>query len=82
MAPTRELVHQIYDVLNKLVRAFIWIVPGIVTGGEKRKSEKARLRKVRLINDCETRLKKGEKEEYSERRGGGRWLAHARAHGD
>jgi len=45
VAPTRELSHQIYDVLSLLVRAFIWIVPGLVSGGEKRKSEKARLRK-------------------------------------
>ena len=45
VAPTRELSHQIHDVLTKLVRAFIWVVPGIVSGGEKRKSEKARLRK-------------------------------------
>lgn len=47
VAPTRELCQQIYQVLTNLVRAFIWLVPGIVTGGEKRKSEKARLRKVR-----------------------------------
>ena len=47
IAPTRELCHQIYDQLVRLVRPFIWLVPGIVTGGEKRKSEKARLRKVR-----------------------------------
>lgn len=45
VAPTRELCHQIHDVLAKLVRAFIWVVPGLVSGGERRKSEKARLRK-------------------------------------
>jgi hypothetical protein len=40
---------QIHDVLARLVKAFIWLVPGVITGGEKRKSEKARLRKVRLL---------------------------------
>ncbi len=49
VAPTRELCHQIHDVLSKLVRAFIWVVPGLVSGGEKRKSEKARLRKGIMV---------------------------------
>ncbi|KAF2423637.1 DEAD-domain-containing protein [Tothia fuscella] len=45
MAPTRELSKQIYTVLESLLRCAHWIVPGIVIGGEKKKSEKARLRK-------------------------------------
>lgn len=43
--PTRELALQTYECFLKLVRAFARIVPGILVGGEKRKSEKARLRK-------------------------------------
>jgi len=45
LAPTRELSLQIFDVLKQILKPFHWIVPGIVIGGEKRKSEKARLRK-------------------------------------
>mgnify|MGYP002784769725 CR=1 FL=1 len=32
LAPTRELCHQIHDVLVRLVKPFIWLVPGIITG--------------------------------------------------
>jgi ATP-dependent RNA helicase DDX31/DBP7 len=45
LAPTRELSAQIYSVLEQVVRGCHWIVPGIVTGGEKKKAEKARIRK-------------------------------------
>lgn len=47
LTPTRELAQQIYGFLEeKLCRMSCnWIVPGIVIGGEKKKSEKARLRK-------------------------------------
>ena len=45
LAPTRELCSQIYDVLARLLKPFIWLVPGCICGGERRKSEKARLRK-------------------------------------
>lgn len=47
LAPTRELAQQIYAFLEeKLCRlACNWVVPGIVIGGEKKKAEKARLRK-------------------------------------
>ena len=45
LAPTRELCKQIYLVLSSLLRAAHWIVAGTVIGGEKKKSEKARLRK-------------------------------------
>ena len=45
LAPTRELGKQIFSVLETLLRCANWIVAGIVVGGEKKKSEKARLRK-------------------------------------
>ncbi|KAG0002297.1 ATP-dependent RNA helicase dbp7 [Modicella reniformis] len=55
MTPTRELAKQILQVLETLLRMPVssitgkkhshWIVPGIVIGGDKKKSEKARLRK-------------------------------------
>jgi ATP-dependent RNA helicase DDX31/DBP7 len=45
LSPTRELVMQIQEVADKLLKAFPHIVAGSVMGGEKRKSEKARLRK-------------------------------------
>lgn len=45
LAPTRELSKQISTVLNSLLSCYNWIVTGTVQGGEKKKSEKARLRK-------------------------------------
>ena len=45
LAPTRELSKQISAVLDNLLTCCHWIVGGIVIGGEKKKSEKARLRK-------------------------------------
>jgi ATP-dependent RNA helicase DDX31/DBP7 len=45
LTPTRELCSQIYDVLELLTKCNISIVGGCLIGGEKRKSEKARLRK-------------------------------------
>lgn len=45
IAPTRELCGQITDILAKLTQGCVYIVGGLITGGEKRKSEKARLRK-------------------------------------
>ena len=45
LAPTRELCKQISIVLDSLLRCANWIVAGTVIGGEKKKSEKARLRK-------------------------------------
>uniref|UniRef100_A0A1B0CV16 ATP-dependent RNA helicase n=2 Tax=Lutzomyia longipalpis TaxID=7200 RepID=A0A1B0CV16_LUTLO len=45
VAPTRELVIQTYELFVKLLKPFTWIIPGYLCGGEKRKSEKARLRK-------------------------------------
>jgi superfamily II DNA/RNA helicase len=49
IAPTRELCQQISDVLAKLTQCYVRIVSGCITGGEKRKSEKARLRKGVVI---------------------------------
>ncbi|KAL8901097.1 MAG: hypothetical protein Q9207_005369 [Kuettlingeria erythrocarpa] len=45
LAPTRELCKQISVVLESILRCANWIVAGTVIGGEKKKSEKARLRK-------------------------------------
>lgn len=45
LTPTRELASQIYSVLESVLRFHHHIVPGIVVGGEKKKSEKARIRK-------------------------------------
>ncbi|XP_069354076.1 ATP-dependent DNA helicase DDX31-like isoform X2 [Maniola hyperantus] len=45
VVPTRELAVQTYELFVKLVKPFIWIVPGLLSGGQKRKAEKARLRK-------------------------------------
>lgn len=45
IVPTRELAIQTLEVFIKLLKPFTWIVPTFITGGEKRKAEKARLRK-------------------------------------
>ncbi|GAB5369402.1 hypothetical protein AAMO2058_001401400 [Amorphochlora amoebiformis] len=45
VAPTRELVLQIHHVLKAVLKPFYWLVSTTVMGGERRKSEKARLRK-------------------------------------
>ncbi|OVA08312.1 Helicase [Macleaya cordata] len=45
LVPTRELCIQVYEILQKLLHRFHWIVPGYVMGGENRSKEKARLRK-------------------------------------
>ncbi|MGH0125769.1 UNVERIFIED_CONTAM: hypothetical protein FKN15_001603 [Acipenser sinensis] len=39
------LALQSFNIIQKLLKPFTWIVPGVLMGGEKRKSEKARLRK-------------------------------------
>ena len=49
LAPTRELCSQIADVLAKLTQCCVSVVGGSVTGGEKKKSEKARLRKGLVV---------------------------------
>lgn len=45
LLPTRELAAKVNDIFVQLCRSFLWIVPGLLTGGERKKSEKARLRK-------------------------------------
>ncbi len=45
LLPTRELALQSYQVFESICRTFVWIVPGLVVGGEKRKAEKSRIRK-------------------------------------
>ncbi|XP_074495856.1 ATP-dependent DNA helicase DDX31 [Sebastes fasciatus] len=45
IVPTRELAQQTFQIFQKLLKPFTWIVPGVLMGGEKRKAEKARLRK-------------------------------------
>jgi len=46
LCPTRELATQTYLVAEKMCQnTFPWLVAGCLSGGEKRKSEKARLRK-------------------------------------
>lgn len=45
IVPTRELALQTYECFLKLIKSFTWIVPGYLVGGEKRKAEKARLRR-------------------------------------
>lgn len=40
-----QLALQSFDTVQKLLKPFTWIVPGVLMGGEKRKSEKARIRK-------------------------------------
>ncbi|RHZ13035.1 hypothetical protein DYB37_010214 [Aphanomyces astaci] len=45
LAPTRELCVQIHETLERLLKVAVYIVAGGVVGGEKKKAEKARLRK-------------------------------------
>ncbi|XP_043968238.1 probable ATP-dependent RNA helicase DDX31 isoform X3 [Gambusia affinis] len=40
-----KLAQQTYSTFQKLLKPFTWIVPGILMGGEKKKAEKARIRK-------------------------------------
>ncbi|KAM8866166.1 ATP-dependent DNA helicase DDX31 isoform 1-T4 [Synchiropus picturatus] len=45
IVPTRELALQTFQTIQKLLKPFTWIVAGVLMGGEKRKAEKARIRK-------------------------------------
>lgn len=45
VAPTRELASQIYSVASMLTNCCHYLVPCLLIGGERKKSEKARLRK-------------------------------------
>ena len=53
LCPTRELAAQTLEAAERLCsNSFSWIVPGALVGGEKRKSEKSRLRKGVSILIC------------------------------
>lgn len=45
IAPTRELAAQIHQVASELTQCCHYLVPCLLIGGERKKSEKARLRK-------------------------------------
>jgi len=45
VAPTRELAQQIFEVAQLVLRRYVHLVPGMLTGGQNRAKEKARLRK-------------------------------------
>ena len=45
LVPTRELAMQTHEVIERLTTPFPWLVTSHLMGGEKRKAEKARLRK-------------------------------------
>uniref|UniRef100_A0A1A9W360 ATP-dependent RNA helicase n=1 Tax=Glossina brevipalpis TaxID=37001 RepID=A0A1A9W360_9MUSC len=45
IVPSRELAIQTYELFQKLIKPYTWLVPGVLMGGERRKVEKARLRK-------------------------------------
>lgn len=45
ITPTRELCLQVSGVVSQVLKAYHWMVGGAVMGGEKKKSEKNRLRK-------------------------------------
>ncbi|KAH9199108.1 P-loop containing nucleoside triphosphate hydrolase protein [Zygosaccharomyces rouxii] len=45
VAPTRELASQIYSVASMISNCCHYLVPCLLIGGERKKSEKARLRK-------------------------------------
>lgn len=52
LVPTHELCMQVYEILQKILHRFHWIVPGYIMGGENRSKEKARLRKGNML--CHT----------------------------
>ncbi len=49
ISPTRELSSQIESVLTKLTQCCVNVVSGNISGGEKKKNEKVRLRKGLVI---------------------------------
>ncbi|KAM6944514.1 ATP-dependent DNA helicase DDX31 isoform 1-T3 [Lycodopsis pacificus] len=75
IVPTRELAQQTFQIFQKLVKPFTWIVPGVLMGGEKRKSEKARLRKgINILVSTPGRLVDHIKNTLSIAFSGVRWL--------
>ncbi|KCV69590.1 hypothetical protein, variant [Fonticula alba] len=60
IVPTRELAAQTQAVLERLIQAAgcVWIVSGALAGGERRKAEKARLRRgLNIVIGTPGRLK-------------------------
>ena len=49
LAPTRELAAQVHDWALKVLKPCPWLVAGSITGGERAKSEKSRLRKGKVL---------------------------------
>ncbi|XP_025112467.1 probable ATP-dependent RNA helicase DDX31 [Pomacea canaliculata] len=45
VVPTRELAVQTLETFSTVLQSAVWIVAGCLMGGEKRKTEKARIRK-------------------------------------
>ncbi|XP_075938632.1 ATP-dependent DNA helicase DDX31 [Anarhichas minor] len=75
IVPTRELAQQTFQIFQKLLKPFTWIVPGVLMGGEKRKSEKARLRKgINILVSTPGRLVDHIKNTLSIAFSGVRWL--------
>jgi len=57
IVPTRELAVQTFEWFHKLSKAFIWVVPCLLVGGENRKAEKVRVRKgVNIVVSTPGRL--------------------------
>ena len=52
LAPTRELASQVHDWTLKVLKPCPWLVAGSITGGERAKSEKGRLRKGLTVLTC------------------------------
>ncbi|KAJ2611832.1 ATP-dependent RNA helicase dbp7 [Coemansia sp. RSA 1365] len=56
LTPTRELAQQVLETAQQLAQSTgsrsNWIVPGIVIGGDKKQSEKSRLRKGVTVLAC------------------------------
>ncbi|KAJ2808263.1 ATP-dependent RNA helicase dbp7 [Coemansia guatemalensis] len=56
LTPTRELAQQVLETAQQLAQSAgsrsNWIVPGIVIGGDKKQSEKSRLRKGVTVLAC------------------------------
>ena len=75
LSPTRELAAQVHNWAQRTLKTTPWIVTGIVSGGEKPKSEKARLRKgVTLLIGTPGRLLYHLQNTKSFRTDGLRWL--------
>jgi ATP-dependent RNA helicase DDX31/DBP7 len=52
ISPTRELCIQIHNVIEKVTQRFSFLISGTIMGGEKKKSEKSRIKKGITILIC------------------------------